>query len=82
MRFVVTDRKAVDPLLTGLTLIKALHELWPAELPLEAAGKLLLDPGAMDALDQGKSVSEIEDMWKAEDDTFRTRRTRYLLYSE
>jgi uncharacterized protein YbbC (DUF1343 family) len=82
VRFVVTDRKAVDPLLTGLTLIKVLHELWPVQLPLEAAGKLLLDPASMDALGQGKSLSEIEDRWKADDDTFRTRRNQYLLYTE
>jgi uncharacterized protein YbbC (DUF1343 family)/CubicO group peptidase (beta-lactamase class C family) len=82
VHFIITDRKAARPLSTGLALIKAMHELWPAELPLEAAGKLLLDPGAIDALGQGRSLSEIEDTWKADDDTFRTRRSRYLLYSE
>ena len=82
VRFIITDRKAVDPLLTGLALIKALHELWPAELPLEAAGKLLLDPRSIDALSNGRPLSEIEDMWNADDTAFRARRARYLLYPE
>lgn len=82
VQFIITDRKAVNPLLTGVAVIKALHELWPAEPTLEAAEKLLLDPRTTAAIRDGKTLSEIEVIWKADDDAFRSRRARYLLYSE
>jgi uncharacterized protein YbbC (DUF1343 family) len=82
VRFIITDRNALKPLLVGVALIRALHELWPNELSLETADRLLRDPRAMAAIRDGKPLSDIEATWAADDDAFRARRARYLLYPE
>jgi uncharacterized protein YbbC (DUF1343 family)/CubicO group peptidase (beta-lactamase class C family) len=82
VRFIVTDRNALRPVLTGVALIRTLHQLWPNELNLDDAGKLLRDPRTIAALREGQSLEAIARQWTSEEDSFRVRRAKYLLYPE
>jgi uncharacterized protein YbbC (DUF1343 family)/CubicO group peptidase (beta-lactamase class C family) len=80
VRFLLTDRTTLHPLLLGAALIRALHTLWPARLNLDDVDKLLRDPRTIAAVREGKSLEEIAAIWHADEVAFRPRRAKYLLY--
>lgn len=82
IRFIITDRKALKSTLIGAAVLDTLYQLWPDQLDMEGAGKLLRDPRTIEAVKAGKSLSGIEAIWTADDDAFRARRARYLIYPE
>jgi len=57
-----------------------LHELYPKSFPLTKVGRLLCHPPTLEALDQGKTLAQIEAFWKTEQAKFTLRRAKYLLY--
>jgi uncharacterized protein YbbC (DUF1343 family) len=87
----VTDREAFRPVRTGLAVLAALRELagnafyWRRE-PYE----FVADRPAIDllfgrdrerlALEAGRGAAEIAREWEAEEEAFRQRRKRFLLY--
>jgi uncharacterized protein YbbC (DUF1343 family)/CubicO group peptidase (beta-lactamase class C family) len=80
IRFIITDRKVLKPVLMGVALIKALHDLWPAELDLAKVDRLLRDPATIEAIRAGRTLSEIEGGWGGDTAGFAARRAKYLLY--
>jgi uncharacterized protein YbbC (DUF1343 family)/CubicO group peptidase (beta-lactamase class C family) len=80
VRFVITDRAALRPLLLGASLLRTIYALWPAELKLDDVDKLLRDPRAIAAIREGKPLEEIVAPWAADEAAFRARRAKYLLY--
>jgi uncharacterized protein YbbC (DUF1343 family) len=82
IRFIITDRKALKSTLLGAAILRTLYQLWPDQLDLEGANRLLRDANTIEAVKAGKSLSEIEAIWTFDDDAFRTRRASYLIYPE
>jgi uncharacterized protein YbbC (DUF1343 family) len=87
----VLDREAFQPVITGIALIKAVHDLYPDDFqwqdpPYEYVhDRLPFDVIAGTAklraqIEDGASVAEIAASWRAEEREFAARRARYLLY--
>lgn len=87
----VTDREALKPVITGIALIKAMHDLYPEgfkwqtppyeyvydRLPFDViAGTTKL----REQIEGGASLADIAASWKAGEQDFAERRQRYLLY--
>lgn len=87
----VLNRDVFRPVITGVALIKAFHDLYPDQFqwqvpPYEYVfDRLPFDVIAGGAqlrqqIEGGSSVEEIARSWRAGEDDFRARRTPYLLY--
>ncbi len=87
----VLDREAFKPVITGIALIKAFHDLYPDDfqwqsppyeyvhdrLPFNViAGTTKL----REQIESGASVEEIAASWQAGEEEFAARREKYLLY--
>ncbi|HKQ73990.1 MAG TPA: DUF1343 domain-containing protein [Blastocatellia bacterium] len=85
------DRDAFKPVITGIALIKAFHDLYPDDfewqsppyeyvhdrLPFDViAGTIRL----REQIENGVSIAEIADSWNAGEKEFAERREPYLLY--
>jgi uncharacterized protein YbbC (DUF1343 family) len=64
----------------GIDIARMLHELYPKKFPLAKVGRLLCHPPTIDALGQGKTLAQIEALWKTDLANFTPRRAKYLLY--
>ncbi|MCM3718701.1 exo-beta-N-acetylmuramidase NamZ family protein [Fictibacillus phosphorivorans] len=84
----VTDENLFQPVLTGITLVKAIHDMYPQDFAFRAedsAGKsffdLLIGNGwVREAIESGNSVEEIVDRYQDELRDFKKVRKKYLLY--
>ncbi len=87
----VTDREVFKPVITGIALIKAMHDLYPEgfkwqtppyeyvydRLPFDViAGTTKL----REQIESGASLEDIAASWQAGEKDFAERRQRYLLY--
>lgn len=87
----VTDREAFKPVIAGVALIKAMHDLWPEgfkwqtppyeyvydRLPFDViAGTTKL----REQIESGVSLEDIAASWHAGEQDFAERRRPYLLY--
>jgi hypothetical protein len=70
---------AVD---VGIQLALTLHRLYPADYPLARLQPLLRDAKTVEAIKAGKSLQAIRELWTADLEQFRLRRSRYLLYPQ
>ena len=88
----VTRRKAFKPLLTGVAIIKAIHDLYPKHFEYRhRAYEFVEDIPAIDLLagsdqlrkqiEKGTSLKEIERSWEEEKEEFKKIRKKYLLYT-
>jgi len=88
----VTRRRAFKPLLTGVAVLKAIHELYPKQFEYRhRAYEFVEDIPAIDLLagndqlrsqlEKGTSLKEIERSWEAEKEEFLKIRKKYLLYT-
>ncbi|HMV46803.1 MAG TPA: DUF1343 domain-containing protein [Blastocatellia bacterium] len=88
----VTDREALKPVITGIAVIKAMHDLYPGgfkwqqppyeyiydRLPFDViAGTVRL----REQIEGGASIEEIAVSWRSGEKDFVERRAPYLLYS-
>ena len=64
----------------GIDIARVLHKMYPKNFPLAKVGRLLCHPPTIESLGQGKTLSQIEALWKADLAKFNTRRANYLLY--
>lgn len=76
----VTDRDALRPVDLGLTLALTFQRLYPGQFALDKMGRLLTDPGTLDAIKAGKPLAEIEQAWAEDLVAFQKRRAGFLLY--
>jgi uncharacterized protein YbbC (DUF1343 family) len=88
----VTKRNVFKPLLTGVAVIKALHELYPNLFQYRHRDyEFVKDKPAIDLLmgndqfrtqiEKGVSLKEIERSWEEDREKFLTVRKKYLLYT-
>jgi len=77
----VLDRDVFDPIKTGLTTLKTIYTMYPAEVNITSwAGKLMGVPDLHNRI-KTESVDSIIQSWQANLDAFKTLREKYLLYS-
>ncbi|KZE64686.1 hypothetical protein AWM68_11145 [Fictibacillus phosphorivorans] len=84
----VTDEKLFQPVLSGITLVKAIHDLYPNDFHFRAEDSkgisffdLLIGNGwVRDYIKSGRSVDEIVARYNDELEEFKKLRAQYLLY--
>jgi uncharacterized protein YbbC (DUF1343 family) len=77
---IITDRKALHPLRTGLEIARQLRLVYPGDWNAKAYARLLNDQATLDAVTAGKAVKEMEAISRGELEEFLKRRERFLLY--
>jgi uncharacterized protein YbbC (DUF1343 family) len=75
VRMTITDRKALCPVFTGVTIATVLHRLYPNEFDVAKMQRLLRDPRTLEAIRAGVAIS-----WADDEAAFAARRAKYLLY--
>jgi len=80
VNIIITDRHKLRVVPLGIDIARVLHELYPKSFPLAKVGRLLCHPSTLEALGQGKTLVQIEALWKTEQVKFASRRAKYLLY--
>ena len=80
VNIIVTDRRKLRAVPLGIDIARELHALYPKEFPLAKVGRLLCHPPTLEALGQGKTLAQIEALWKTDLDKFTPRRAKHLLY--
>ncbi|CAN5888476.1 hypothetical protein BH23PLA1_BH23PLA1_04710 [soil metagenome] len=76
----IIDREALDPIALGLGLASTLRELYPDAWKPDGLKRFLANNDAYQALIEGNPPEAIRDGWAEGLESFRQRRTRYLLY--
>lgn len=80
VRFVATDRDAVDASLIGLEVATALQKLYPGKLDFDLCAKLIGNKAVITALQRGDDPRAIRRSFDLT--AFLARRRRFLLYDE
>ena len=78
----VTDARAFEPVLTGLTLARGIWRQHTREWQTHKLMRLVGNQAVVQALFRGASVSELESLWRSELEAFRERRARFLRYPD
>lgn len=84
----VTDKEAFEPVTTGLSLVKTIHDLYPEDFEFRAENSagvsffdLLVGNGWIrEAIENGESVEEMQQQWEGDLEDFKEVREDYLLY--
>jgi uncharacterized protein YbbC (DUF1343 family) len=80
VRFVITDREALDSVRLGLEIIYAIEQLYPGKLAIEANQRLIGSKKVVAALKAGTEPNTIEKSLQPELENFLKVREKYLLY--
>ena len=80
VNIIITDRRNLRAVPLGIDIARVLHELYPKKFPLAKVGRLLCHPPTLEALGQGKTLAQIEGLWKTDLANFTPRRAKHLLY--
>ena len=80
VHIVVTDRQALRSVDLGLLLITTFQRLYPHDFALDRVRHLLRHEPTLEAVRDGKGVSEIKPLWARGLADFEPRRREYLLY--
>lgn len=80
VNIIVVDRKAFDPIRTGLRLAGTLHALYSKDWETDNLNRLLAHRQTYQSILEGKSVEFIRKQYLPELNEFVERRNRYLLY--
>jgi len=75
VRMTITDRRALRPVLIGVTIATVLHRLYPNDFDIDKTQRLLRDPRTLEAIRNGVTIS-----WAEDEAEFAKRRAKYLLY--
>jgi uncharacterized protein YbbC (DUF1343 family)/CubicO group peptidase (beta-lactamase class C family) len=80
VNIVITDRSAFKPVAVGLEIAYHIWRLHPREWKIDEYLRLLANNGALAALRQGKTPSEISRTWQAGLSEFAPLRRKYMIY--
>lgn len=77
---VMTDRTAVDPTRTGLTIAWTLRKLFGDQYQIDKVNNLLASASTLAALKSAEDPQKLPALWKDDVARFRTLREKYLMY--
>lgn len=79
----VNDRESYQPIKTGITIVKAIHDMYPEDFEFldDNFDRLIGNSWVREKIEQGESVDEIINKWEKELQDFKTLRRDYLLYT-
>lgn len=82
VNIVIVDRRAFQPITTGLEIARRMRVLHPDDWQLSGYDRLLRNQRILDALRDRKTVAEMEAIYRPALNEFRRVRADYLLYSK
>ncbi len=80
LNIIVTDRKTLNSVSTGLEIAAALRKIYPNDWQAEKYDRLLVNQAVFDAVIGGDPVAATEKTLQKKNDEFLRRRALYLLY--
>lgn len=80
VRFVITDREALDSTGLGLEIAAALAKLFPGRLRLDSNERLIGSRAVISALERGEDPRTIQESFRDALEQFQQRRRSYLRY--
>jgi uncharacterized protein YbbC (DUF1343 family) len=80
VRFVITDRNAVNSVRLGLEIIFAVQELYPGKIDIDVNRRLIGSKSVIAALKAGADPASIERSYAGALQQFMQTREKYLLY--
>jgi uncharacterized protein YbbC (DUF1343 family) len=80
VRLTITDRKAFRAVETGLAIATTLRRLYGDKFAVDQMAHLLLSPKVLEAVREAKPIGDIVALYRADEEAFRERRGKYLLY--
>jgi uncharacterized protein YbbC (DUF1343 family)/CubicO group peptidase (beta-lactamase class C family) len=80
VRFVVTDRRALRPVRTGVALAITLRRLYGERFEADKMERLLRDPDVLEAIKAAKPLDSVTSLWRLDEEAFKERRAQYLMY--
>jgi uncharacterized protein YbbC (DUF1343 family) len=80
VRLTITDRKAFRAVDTGLAIAVTLRRLYGDKFAVDKMAPLLLSPKVLEAVRESKPIGDIVALYRADEEAFRERRGKYLLY--
>jgi uncharacterized protein YbbC (DUF1343 family)/CubicO group peptidase (beta-lactamase class C family) len=76
----LTDREKCDVVDIGILIASTLHRMYPKDYNLDKFNKLLGHPATIQAIRDGKSVTDIRNLWQPDVQDFMKRRKAFLIY--
>ena len=80
VNIIITDRKILRSVPLGIEIARVLHQMYPENFPLSKVNRLLCHSATLKAIEDGDSLSQIQNIWKEDLNQFRKRRAEFLLY--
>jgi uncharacterized protein YbbC (DUF1343 family) len=80
VRFVITDRNALNSVRLGLEIIFALEKLYPGKVDIAVNRRLIGSKSVIAALTAGEDPVDIERSYSSGLEAFKRVREKYLLY--
>jgi uncharacterized protein YbbC (DUF1343 family) len=80
INIIITDRKQFEPLRTGFAIAAHLRRLHPQEWEVKGYDRLLGNQKVLQAITDGKSPQQIEEIAREGVNEFQRRRLKYLIY--
>ena len=80
VNLIITNRDALEPVLTGLEMSAQIYKLYPKEFNVEKFNRLLVSDKIYNAFKQGSEAKALRQIWNSELEQFKATRQKYLLY--
>jgi uncharacterized protein YbbC (DUF1343 family)/CubicO group peptidase (beta-lactamase class C family) len=80
VNLIITNRDALEPVLTGLEMAAQIYKLYPKEFNVEKFNRLLVSDNIYNAFRQGSEAKALRQIWQGELEQFKAIRQKYLLY--
>ena len=80
VNIILTDREKLRACNIGITIALVLQRLYPNDWNLDKFDRLLVHPRTIEAIREGKSLTEIRSTWEADLKAFAERRKPFLIY--
>lgn len=78
--FLITDRNALEPVRSGLTLAYHLHQIHGEKFEVDKVLRLLQNKEALDAMKSTDDPAKLPAMWKDDVEQFKAMRENHLIY--
>jgi len=80
VQIAITDRRRLLPVRVGFEIARQLRALYPDAWRVADYDRLLGNAAVLKAITEGAAVSDIEQLYQADLESFSKRRSRFLLY--
>ena len=80
VNIIITNRTKLKPVFLGIAIARELHAMYPKQFPLLKVERLLCHSPTIRAIEKGKTMNQIEELWRPDLDKFNKRRAEFLIY--